>query len=327
VLQISDGFDEYSDKIRAVNALSLMTAPLAERCDFAEIRLGQTALQFGSGAGGLIVHGKKCSNAALIFFMQSREGTKAVVFDGRIIKWPEIVIVPPGCDFSFASAGPMQWISMSMPSKLADAAYDFKKLVGSIENYKTVKTPSATELTQFINAATMARQRIRRARQRPKIDPQAIEGSLLRILQNMLSNSVSDGRGFDKGTERIILKVLESLQLNNRIPVQALAEAADVSERTLHRAFKKYFHIGPKRYLKIRQLNLVRNAIRQNHPTPTNITDILTEHGVTEFGRFATEYKALFNESPTETLQKHLALRPRDTKKNFSKPQMVSDFA
>jgi hypothetical protein len=64
--------------------------------------------------------------------------------------------------------------------------------------------------------------------------------------------------------------------------------------------------MGPKRYSKIRQLNLVRRAIRQNHSTPVNVTGILTEHGVTEFGRFAIEYKALFKESPAETLHKHL---------------------
>ena len=79
-----------------------------------------------------------------------------------------------------------------------------------------------------------------------------------------------------------------------------------LSERTLHRLFWKYFHMGPKRYSKVRQLNLVRRAIRQNHATPVHVTGILTEHGVTEFGRFAIEYKALFNESPAETLHKHL---------------------
>jgi len=64
--------------------------------------------------------------------------------------------------------------------------------------------------------------------------------------------------------------------------------------------------MGPKRYSKIRQLNLVRRAIRQSHSTAESITAILSEHGVTEFGRFAIEYKALFNESPAETLHKHL---------------------
>ena len=326
VLQICDGFDEYADKIRKANALPLVTSPPTERCDFAQVKLCQTTLQFGSGAAGTIVHGKTCSDAYLIF-MQSREGPEAVVFDGRIIKWPEIVIVPPDCNFSFASAGATQWISMSVPTKLADTAHDLGRPVVSIENNKTVKTPTATELKEFINGAAVARQRVRLARPRSKIDPRAIERSLLRILQNTLSNSLSDRCSFDKRTERIILKVLECLQVDNRIPVLALAEAASVSERTLHRAFKKYFHIGPKRYLKIRQLNLVRNAIRQSHPASTSVTDILAEHGVTEFGRFATEYKALFNESPTETLQKHLALRSCDAEKNFRTARIVSDFA
>src|SRR5215471_15238683 len=74
--------------------------------------------------------------------------------------------------------------------------------------------------------------------------------------------------------------------------------------RTLLRAFQHYLQITPKRYLKLRQLNLVRRAL--NAQETSSATDIMADFGVTEFGRFANDYKRLFHELPSETLRRRL---------------------
>ncbi len=297
-------FDEYSDKIREADALSLMTAPLTGPLDFAQHVLPRTILQFGSGGSGTIVHGTTRSNPCFLF-MQSATCANRIVFDGRSLRWPEIVMIPPVSHFTFACTGLMQWISLAVPAELTNGITNggFKKYLVSMENAKTLITPPAAEMIKLIEAATTARNGMRRAQ---PAHLQAIEASLLGILDRMLLASVSQRRCFDKRTEKVMSTVLECLRRDSQIHVVALARAVGVSERTLHRLFWKYFHMGPKRYLKVRQLNLVRRAIRQNHAAPVNVTGILTEHGVTEFGRFAIEYKALFSESPAETLHKHL---------------------
>ena len=297
-------FDEYSDKIRKANALSLMTAPLTGPLDFAQHVLPRTILQFGSGGSGTIVHGTTRSNPCFLF-MQSATCADRIVFDGRSLQWPEIVMIPPASHFTFACTGLTRWISLAVPAELNDGVTNggFKKYRALIENTKTLVTPPAAELVKLIEAATTARNGILVAR---PTHLREIESALLGILDGILLDSVSQRRCFDKRTEKVMSTVLECLRRDGQIHVVALARAAGVSERTLHRLFWKYFHMGPKRYSKVRQLNLVRRAIRQNHATPVNVTGILTEHGVTEFGRFAIEYKALFNESPAETLHKHL---------------------
>ncbi len=296
-------FDEYSDKIRDADALSFTTAPLKGPWDFARHHLHRTTLQFGSGGSGTIVHGITRPDACV--FMLITKCTDRIVFDGRVIQWPEIVMMPPASHFSFVCMGLTKWISLSVTTEMATGATNggFKKYLAAIEGGKTLITPPADELVKFIDAATAARKDLQC--ERPK-HLQAIEASLLEILDSILWDSVSERRCFNKRTEKVMSKVLECLRQDNQVHVLALARAAGVSERTLHRVFWKYFHMGPKRYSKIRQLNLVRRAIRQNHAAPVNVTGILTEHGVTEFGRFAIEYKALFNESPAETLHKHL---------------------
>jgi len=198
----------------------------------------------------------------------------------------------------------MQWILFSVPVELTNGG--FKKYLAPTETIKILMAPPVAELVKLVDAASAARKVIELGGLERL---QAIETSLLGLLDSILSDSVANRRYFDKRNEETISKILECLRRDSQSHVLTLARAAGVSERTLHRLCWKYFQMGPKRYSKIRQLNLVRRAIRQSHSTAGSITAILSEHGVTKFGRFAIEYKALFNESPTETLQRYIVAR------------------
>ena len=86
------------------------------------------------------------------------------------------------------------------------------------------------------------------------------------------------------------------------ISVTDLATAAGVSERTLRKAFLSYFGVAPIKFLKCRTLNQVRKALQDSDSSLTTVTQIATEHGIWELGRFATDYRLLFDELPSETL-------------------------
>ena len=60
--------------------------------------------------------------------------------------------------------------------------------------------------------------------------------------------------------------------------------------------------MSPKRYLLMRRIQLTRRDLRESGPTETNVTEIATRYGFWLFGRFAGEYKVLFDESPFTTL-------------------------
>jgi len=77
--------------------------------------------------------------------------------------------------------------------------------------------------------------------------------------------------------------------------------AAGVSERTLQCAFRDQLGLSPSAYLRLRRLNGVRAELLT--PTPdTTVTSVATHWGFLHLGRFARAYRALFGETPSETL-------------------------
>jgi transcriptional regulator GlxA family with amidase domain len=85
--------------------------------------------------------------------------------------------------------------------------------------------------------------------------------------------------------------------------VGELAAAANVSERTLQAAFNEYYGVGPVRYLQLRKLHWIRHALRASDPEAVSVTDVAVQHGEWQFGRFASRYRRLFGELPSETLR------------------------
>ena len=63
-------------------------------------------------------------------------------------------------------------------------------------------------------------------------------------------------------------------------------------------------------YLKKYRLNAVRQEILE-HGSARNISAIAMGWGFTHLGRFSAEYRKLFDETPTMTLQRNEARRMR----------------
>lgn len=98
-------------------------------------------------------------------------------------------------------------------------------------------------------------------------------------------------------------KDLIEAQAGTLVRVEELAAKASVSERTLRQVFYDFFGIGPARYLQLRQVHQVHRELRKADPKTTRISNVLTKHGIWEFGRFASRYRRLFGELPSQTLR------------------------
>jgi len=108
----------------------------------------------------------------------------------------------------------------------------------------------------------------------------------------------------ESGRRAAVHRVEEFLDAHE-LAAPSLAELcaiAGVGERTLEYAFRELLGMPPVRYLRLRRLNRVRSELRAAEPATTRVTDVATRWGFWQLGRFASEYRALFGEYPSETL-------------------------
>ncbi|NEQ33301.1 MAG: helix-turn-helix domain-containing protein [Leptolyngbya sp. SIO4C5] len=83
-----------------------------------------------------------------------------------------------------------------------------------------------------------------------------------------------------------------------------ICEAMEISERSLHYAFQDLFDMSPMAYLKARRLNQVRRYLKLADPRTEKVVDIARQWGFHHMGHFSVDYKAMFGESPSETLKR-----------------------
>jgi AraC family ethanolamine operon transcriptional activator len=106
--------------------------------------------------------------------------------------------------------------------------------------------------------------------------------------------------------DQIIRSAMEVIEQRVDVPVALgdLTAAANVSERTLRTAFQEYFGMGPVRYLMLNQLHRVHLALKLADREEFTVGQVLMDHGEYALSRFASRYKRLFDELPSETLGK-----------------------
>jgi AraC-like DNA-binding protein len=80
--------------------------------------------------------------------------------------------------------------------------------------------------------------------------------------------------------------------------------AIAVPERTLRLCCQQHLGISPKHYLILRRMDLARRALLASAPGERTVTDIATSFGFWHFGRFSTVYRSLFNELPSQSLNR-----------------------
>jgi AraC-like DNA-binding protein len=97
--------------------------------------------------------------------------------------------------------------------------------------------------------------------------------------------------------------VLEA-QADLPFSIPAISQMIGISGRTLRLACQEQLGISPAQYVMLRRMRAARRALQQADPDVARVTDIATEHGFWELGRFAVKYRHIFGEPPSVTLRR-----------------------
>ena len=97
-----------------------------------------------------------------------------------------------------------------------------------------------------------------------------------------------------------------TLGLDGRRPYMSeLCEKANVSERTIQKAFQDIMGMSPLTFLHRLRLHRARDELRKENSESTSVTRVATNWGFWHFGEFSRAYKNCFGEVPSRTLKEN----------------------
>jgi transcriptional regulator GlxA family with amidase domain len=82
-----------------------------------------------------------------------------------------------------------------------------------------------------------------------------------------------------------------------------ICQEIGVGGRTLRAACQEQLGQSPAQYVMLHRMRAARRALQEADPDLMRVTDIATEYGFWELGRFAVNYRHIFGESPSTTLR------------------------
>ena len=103
---------------------------------------------------------------------------------------------------------------------------------------------------------------------------------------------------------KIVKKAEEYMthHLHEPVKISEVCRMTNTSERVLEYAFNKIYGLSPKRFLTVLRLNRARKLLMDANAYEGNVTSIAMSCGFRHMGRFSAEYKAMFGELPSHTL-------------------------
>ena len=92
--------------------------------------------------------------------------------------------------------------------------------------------------------------------------------------------------------------------VQKHLTIEQLCRLIGCSARTLHLGFKERYGTTPSQYSRTLALNSARNQLRTIPPTST-VTEVAMNWGFYHLGRFSQQYRQLFDELPSITVQQN----------------------
>jgi len=297
-MRIFDDFDAWGEAVSGASLRLVCDAVETRAWTHGIVDLDGIVLQWAWEGGGNICYGGNTHVAPLLFVPLTRAHEQVV--NGETLDDESLFLIPRGADFRIrVRRRAHAWCSIALSPDAAEFA-------GSPRGSRKVTCPAGTvaglrRLVEGISAALgdqPAGSAAHRAAGRDLLA--AATACLTRIPRP----EPTPGRPrLDRAT--IVRRAMAAIDAAPTVPTAAdLAAQVGVNARTLLRTFQESFDMSPKRYLMLRELHAVRRSLRAGGPAETTVADVLTRHGIWEFGRFADRYRRHFGEKPSETLRR-----------------------
>jgi AraC family ethanolamine operon transcriptional activator len=239
-----------------------------------------------------------------------REGYFQVL--GQELDLATAVLMPPGSESFSRTPGKYSCFGISIPRRFVRTSRALRALDGdNIRKARIIRARSAKRdsvrplLARFFSNIAM----------NPEIlaSPALLTGfrdELVMVLGREYggqSESPPPRRGRISKVDAIVIsRAVEAIEAFDgpSMPMDDLANAVGVPERTLRAGFNRYLGLSPKKYMQLRTMHSARSRLAIGSSEDTTVARVAMDLGSWDLGRFAMRYRTLFGEPPSATLHR-----------------------
>ena len=222
----------------------------------------------------------------------------------------QITVIGSHGPYYLRSSAACGWGTMSLTSE--DLAAASEAIIGrplmlpSYPRWTSPPAPVKSRVLQLHEAAGHLAKTAPDILAKPEV-ARAIEEALVEAMILCLTEGHSDNvRNLHRHRATIMRRLEEVLTSapDGPLYMPQLCATVGASYTRLHDCCQEYLGMSPKRYLWLRRMHLVRQVLRSADAEKTTVTEIATDYGFWELGRFAVAYRSLFGEPPSAALRR-----------------------
>ena len=304
-----DDPDGFHAAFRGSDVKGVVTSPGNFHAELTRVDFARLWMQRGEESLPRVLNitSTKPERASIIFSTSELQPEWQV--GGLAVQGDVIVVKAPAVPFHIRSAGACQWGSVSLAQQ--DLAAAGRGILGhelTLPAFAARLRPTGPLLLRLRKLHQAAGHL---AKDTPDIlakheVARAMEQALLEAMVSCVAGDPADVRNAYHHHAVVMRRFEQVLEANSEEPLYMddLCNATGVSYRTLHACCREHLGMSPKRYLLLRRMHLAYRALRRCEPEKTSVTEIATDYGFWELGRFSVVYRSLYGESPSRTLRR-----------------------
>ena len=305
--QSFNDFDAFLESV--VNADVRFTLPRLDKPHWSMSQLqfdDSLSVQFANEGSGNIAEGTVDRSGHLLY-IQTHQSKSS--FNGIDMLPGSVFWAKPGSEICISVMSPNDWISIFIPNELASTICNQLSCepngpeVEILDQTSPISRDMWGLIHRYISIASQHPQLLQE-----QLSVASFHNSILFHISALFESKAKtafESRGRKTVIDRnTVLAVVEKIntQLDTTISISELAAEMGLSEKTLRNGFTKYYGMPPTKYIQLQRLHRAKKLLQFYGREGTSVSSTAAQLGMWDFGRFAARYKALFGESPSETL-------------------------
>lgn len=238
-------------------------------------------------------------------FVFHAEPGPSMFMDGTEIEMNQVAIINAGDCYNWRLAGGTHWGGISFTNEGMDTLFGQRPVRG----VRVFMLPPTT-----LARLRSVHQRMGRLVETiPELPVHTgflshdLEHGLISAVEDVWNAQTPRSPGTGRRHHAIIIarfcRLLAAARDDMPMHILEITEKIGVSGRILRLACQEQLGMSPGQYITLRRMQAVRRALQTADPAVTSVTDVATEHGFWELGRFAVKYRHIFGEMPSATLK------------------------